>query len=33
MWVDVDAAANAAAGAALAQLTTVPHYALCFQGF
>lgn len=33
MWEDVDADANTAAGAALEQLTTVPHYALCFQGF
>jgi hypothetical protein len=29
----VDAAANAADGVALAQLSAIPHYALCFQGF
>ena len=33
MWEDVDAVANAAAGASLEQLASVPHYALCFQGF
>lgn len=33
LWEDVDAAANAAGGVALRQLTGVPPYSECFQGF
>lgn len=33
VWQDVDVAVNEAVHAPLAQLTSLPHYGFCFQGF